>query len=185
MNAAIDLIGHRYGRLLVLSEVPPRRKGHDRWWMCVCDCGEGAVAAGSKMRTGKTLSCGCLRREQARKNGARSQGVTKHGGASRINVRWPEYAVWTMMKQRCGNPRCKDFYLYGARGVAVCERWQKFENFIADMGRRPAPGLSIDRIDNNGNYEPGNCRWADATTQRLNQRPKRELAAVIRAEMAR
>lgn len=88
-----------------------------------------------------------------------------------------------MMKQRCGNPGNKDFRHYGGRGISVCERWQKFKNFIDDMGARPAPNLTIDRIDNDGHYEPGNCRWATRATQRSNQRPKRALLAAIEAEM--
>lgn len=82
----------------------------------------------------------------------------------------PEYNAWLQMKQRCNNSRCKRYKYYGARGIKVCDRWLDFDNFIADMGRRPGKGYSIDRIDNDGNYEPDNCRWATQTQQILNRR---------------
>ena len=87
----------------------------------------------------------------------------------------PTYICWGHISQRCINPKMKDFHKYGGRGITVCERWQKFENFLADMGERPGPEYSIDRIDNNGNYEPGNCRWATKMEQAKNTRQNRWL----------
>jgi hypothetical protein len=87
----------------------------------------------------------------------------------------PAYNAWRSMRQRCGNPKCRNYPNYGGRGIVVCFRWELFDNFLADMGERP-PGRSLDRIDNNGNYEPGNCRWATHSQQQANKRPyKRKL----------
>lgn len=85
-------------------------------------------------------------------------------------TRTPTYQSWTTMRVRCRNPNCNVWHLYGGRGITICERWESFENFVADMGIRP-PGTTLDRVDNDGNYEPGNCRWATARQQRANQRP--------------
>lgn len=102
---------------------------------------------------------------------------TKHNNA-RDGLQTPEYKAWSGMKQRCYSPRCRSYRNYGARGITVCDRWRdSFENFLADMGRKPAANLSIDRIDNDGNYEPGNCRWATWTQQANNTRRSRKKKA--------
>jgi len=145
----IDLAGKRPGRLEVLFYVGGNR------WVCVCECGARVVVLGASLRKGRTKSCGCLARERA----------TKHG-MSRSRA----YGIWKAMMQRCYNPNCSAYAYYGGRGIIVCECWHSFVNFLIDMGE-PPPGLSIDRINNDGNYEPTNCRWATPSEQNQNRRP--------------
>lgn len=153
-----DLTGVRAGRLVALELLPKRRKGC-RIWRCLCDC--GAEAFVSTHDFGKSArSCGCLRRDL----------LTKHG-----DIDSQEYRSWTSMKARCGNPRTAGFHNYGGRGIRVCERWKDYANFLADMGRRPTPRHTLDRIDNNGDYEPGNVRWVTRRQQALNRRDNRVL----------
>ncbi len=150
-------IGMRFGMLTVLALVG--RADKDRVYLCRCDCGNETTGGRRDLRNGGKLCCGC-----------RMPGQT-HGLSDS-----PAYASWKSLKQRCLNPRSPSYPRYGGRGIKVCERWNKFENFIADMGERPA-STSIDRIDVNGNYEPSNCRWADAKTQNSNKRPRQKKKA--------
>ena len=150
----IDETGNRHGRLSVTARADSTKRGAQ--WSCVCDCGNRVDVSGSQLRNGKTRSCGCLARDLN----------TKHGESSR---RTPEYSTWHAMLKRCTNPNATGYDNYGGRGIAVCDRWRRYENFLADMGRRPL-GTSIDRRDNDGNYEPGNCRWATAIEQSRNMR---------------
>ncbi len=157
-------VGNIYGRLIVMAY--SHRDGHE-FWKCACECWADYVADGTALRQGRTVSCGCARREAIV---ARNR-VGTHG-ATRNQQRSPEYRAWESARQRCNNPKDKDYQHYGGRGITVCKRWRKFSNFLQDMGARP-PGTSIDREDVNGNYEPGNCSWATPKQQANNRRNNR------------
>jgi hypothetical protein len=173
MPAVIDLTGEKFGRLTVLAYAG-KTKDRKSLWQCRCECGNEATTTGKRLRKGETLSCGCLMRETQRANlkpGAHeSHQRATHGHATHGTS--PTYKTWANMIHRCTNPKATNYHCYGGRGITVCAEWRDFGAFLADMGERPA-GLSIDRIDVNGNYEPANCRWATATEQARNRRPAR------------
>lgn len=159
-------IGDRFGRIVVVAMAEPEKDGA-KAVLGRCDCGTLKGFRTSNLRRGISKSCGCLNRQHL------LILHTKHGMARSAGPH-PLFWVWNSMQQRCHNPRNKSFKHYGGRGIEVCARWRaSFADFLADVGLRPARGMSLDRINNDGNYEPGNVRWATAVQQANNRRISR------------
>lgn len=147
-----DLKGKRFGRFIVISQ--NGKIGKKKLWICQCDCGEKVTRRKDDLVRGRSRSCGCLRRDT---NSTHRKSKTR------------EYRIWSSMIQRCKNPNTKSHKNYGNRGIKVCDRWMKFENFLEDMGIAPAE-TTLDRIDNDKGYYLDNCRWATRKEQMRNKR---------------
>ena len=164
MRPARDLSGQRFGRLVAIERTSATRTCGQKYslWHCRCDCGNTKNVSLRCLADGHTLSCGCLQSELLRGRN------TTHGKTYGSRT----YNAWRGMRRRCSVTKRNPERGYAGRGITVCKRWNKFENFYADMGEAPL-GMSIDRKDNSGNYEPTNCRWATATEQQNNRRTNR------------
>lgn len=146
----------------MLSEADPTRQpcgARQSWSRCLCDCGKISIVRNNSLTAGNTKSCGC--RQAPLRHGHVVGGIQSH-----------TYSSWKAMMQRCCNPHSMHAINYSARGIRVCDQWRQFENFLADMGERP-DGTTLHRIDNDGNYEPGNCKWASRLQQSRNRRNSR------------
>jgi hypothetical protein len=158
MSPSIDLCGKRFGRLVVVEKTAKRIHSYVVW-KCLCDCGNESFVKTGDLNSGNTKSCGCL---SAVVTGQRSRthGMSLSG----------EYTSWSGMKYRCLNPDCKHYEYYGGRGITVDPRWLSFDNFYADMGPKPSRRHTLERVDTNGPYAPGNCIWATRKQQSHNLR---------------
>lgn len=159
MSRFVDLIGKRFGRLVVIEQAEKDKWGHYEW-SCLCDCGREKVIRDSSLRNGNTKSCGCWRVERLIEHGHKKRGKET-----------PIHRSWNHMLDRCTNPDSKDYKNYGGRGITVCKRWRNsFPNFLEDMGKNWRSGLTIERKDNDDGYFPGNCYWATRKEQNRNSR---------------
>lgn len=159
-----NIAGHKFGKLTVLSFC---HAGNRSAWLCLCECGKERVVRHNNLMSGNTTSCGCSRKITCIPPRRKPSGFMKY----------PEYGVWRAMKQRCNNPNNPFYKNYGGRGIIICKEWnESFGSFILAVGRRPTKSHQLDRINNNGNYEPSNCRWATPSQNGRNRRGNNRIA---------
>lgn len=164
----INLEGQRFGKLSVVS-FAGINKDHKATWLCKCDCGNSKIISGRSLRRGVTKSCSCIHKDQLRKR------ITKHNETYSL-----ESMIWSSMKQRCLNKNNKSYSNYGGRGITICEEWKdSFATFLKDMGKKPFKDAQIDRINNDGNYEPSNCRWTTREINHMNRRCSKRSNATL------
>lgn len=162
MSRLIDLTGQKFGRLTVIERAKNAKYSSVRW-LCQCDCGQQTVVTAGNLKNNHTRSCGCLRRD------INSKIHYIHGYSHSKNKRNEIYTIWKDIVKRCNNSNCNNYENYGGRGIRICNKWLKFINFLEDMGERPR-GMSVDRINNDGDYCPENCKWSTRKEQNRNSR---------------